>query len=266
MKRAILFDLEGTLLEYRRPADSRQLFDAGTARIYACLTSLGCSLPAFEPFARQQRAIARRIRWATWLTRAQPDTRRILRRLCADYRLQRDETSLAKLGWIWYQPAADAMTLPTDVIPTLGALRDADVKLALVVNTPHLGAVIDQHLETVGLLDFFPVRVYSSEIEASKPNLKPFHLALEQLGASANEAVFVGDDATTDLAGARRLGMQTILRATNHRPRDRRFADYAIERIEQLLDVFQLVAERSARLSDSAMPLPPLKVAAPSLR
>ena len=54
------------------------------------------------------------------------ETRPLLRRLCADYRLQRDETSLAKLGLIWYQPTADTMTLPADVIPTLTALRDAD--------------------------------------------------------------------------------------------------------------------------------------------
>ena len=263
MKRAVLFDLDDTLLEYRQPPNARALFDAGTARIYACLTSLGCALPAFEPFARRQRAIARRIAWATWLTRSHPDGRRLLRRLCSDYRLQRDEGSLAKLGWLWYEPAADAMVLGADVIPTLSALRDAEVKLALVVNTPHLGAVIDQHLESVGLLEFFPVRVYSSEIEASKPSPRPFQTALEQLGASANEAIFVGDDATIDLAGAKRVGLQTVLRSADPRPRDRRFADHVIERIEQLLDIFQLVVEHT---SERSMPLPPLKVPATSLR
>jgi HAD superfamily hydrolase (TIGR01509 family) len=265
MKRAVLFDLDDTLLEYRRPLNARALFDAGTARIYACLTSLGCSLPAFEPFARRQRAIARRIAWATRLTRSHPDGRRLLRRLCSDYRLQRDETSLAKLGWIWYQPTADAMALPPDVIPTLTALREVDVKLALVVNTPHLGAVIDQHLDSVGLLEFFPVRVYSSEIEASKPNPRPYQTALEQLGVSAPEAIFVGDDAAKDLAGARCVGMQTVLRATSpQQMRERRFADHVIERIEQLLDIFQLVVEHAG---DRALPpLPPLKVPAASVR
>lgn len=261
MKRAVLFDLEGTLLDYRRPTPNpRALFDAGSARIYACLTSLGCSLPAFEPFARQQRAIARRIRWASWLTRSRPDGRPILRRLCADYRLQRDETSLAKLGWLWYEPTADAMTLAADVIPTLTALRDAEVKLALVVNTPHLGAVIDQHLETLGLFDFFPVRIYSSEIEASKPSPRAYRVALDQLDVSATESIFVSDD-LADLAGAHPLGMQTVLRRRLHpKPRERRLADHVIQSIDELLDIFQLVAEQPANGSPS-MPLPPLKVA-----
>jgi FMN phosphatase YigB (HAD superfamily) len=263
MKRAVLFDLDDTLLEYRRPPNARALFDAGTARIYACLTSLGCSLPAFEPFARRQRAIARRIAWATWLTRSHPDGRRLLRRLCRDYRLQRDEGSLAKLGWLWYEPTADAMSLPADVIPTLSALRDADVKLALVVNTPHLGAVVDQHLDSVGLLEFFPVRIYSSEIEASKPSPRPFQTALEHVGVTSQEAIFVGDDATIDLAGARRVGMQTVLRSADPKPRDRRFANHVIERIDQLLDIFELVVEHT---SDRSMPLPSLKVPATSLR
>jgi FMN phosphatase YigB (HAD superfamily) len=259
MKRAVLFDLDDTLLEFRQPPNPRALFDAGSARIYACLTSLGCSLPAFEPFARHQRRIARRIAWVTWLTRAQPDGRRLLRRLCKDYRLQRDEASLAKLGWIWYQPTADAMTLPSDVIPTLTALRDADMKLGLVVNTPHLGTVIDQHLESVGLLEFFPVRVYSSEIEASKPRPRPFRMALEQLDVAANETLFVGDDAATDLAGARGMGMQTILKSARPTSRQRKLAHHVIERIEQLLDIFQLVVEHA---NGASMALPPLKVPA----
>jgi FMN phosphatase YigB (HAD superfamily) len=261
MKRAVLFDLEGTLLEHRQPAvNERALFDAGSARIYACLTSLGCSLPAFEPFARRQRAIARRIRWATWLTRSRPDSRALLRRLCADYRLQRDETSLAKLGWLWYEPAADTMTLPADVVPTLCALRDAEVKLALVVNTPQLGGVIDQQLEMLGLLEFFAVRIYSSEIDAQKPGPRPFQAALGQLKARADEAIFVSDDAAIDLAGAKRLGMQTILRSSSPHPRDRRLADHVIERIAQLLDLFQLVTETAAA-APTPMALPTLNVA-----
>jgi FMN phosphatase YigB (HAD superfamily) len=139
MIRAVLFDFDDTLVDFRR-GDPRAQFEAGAARVYAYLTARGCSMPSFEPFYSRQRRLARRIDFRTWITGGEPDGRRLLRRLCNDYNLQRDETSLAKLGWLWYEPILETAELPADVIPTLAALRDGDVKLGLVVNTRPPGA------------------------------------------------------------------------------------------------------------------------------
>src|SRR4051812_10385653 len=81
MVRGILFDLDGTLVDYR-PADPRALFDAGVAKVYALLTARGCALPAFEDFCIRQRRLARRFDWTTWLSGGEPDARRLLRHLC----------------------------------------------------------------------------------------------------------------------------------------------------------------------------------------
>ncbi len=240
MIRAILFDLDDTLVEFHH-ASPRALFDAGAARVYAFLTAKGCSLPAFEQFLSQQRGIDRWIRWKTRLSGGEPDGRRMFRRICKDYGLQRDASALAKLGWLWYDPVRESADLAPDVIPTLKALRAGDVKLALVVNTLHQGEVIDRHLEALGLLEFFPVRAYSTEVGARKPDPHLFNAALEELKVAPSAALFVGDDPKADILGARRLGMQTVLRQPANQPRPKGLADYAIENISQLLELFDIV-------------------------
>jgi putative hydrolase of the HAD superfamily len=258
MDRGILFDLDGTLVDYPASADARELFDEGAAKVYALLTAKGCSLPSFEQFARQQRGIACRIDWVTWLTGGEPDGRRLLRRLCKDYGLQRDHASLVLLGGLWYGPTAQSASLASDVIPTLTALRDAGVKLGIVTNAIWPGEVIDQHLESLGLIEFFPVRIYSTEHAAQKPHLNLFRAALDELQLAAAETIFVGDEPAVDLLGARRAGMRCILRAKNPSKRDSRLADHVIERIGQLTDIFQLIPER-ARTAAPSMPMPNLR-------
>jgi putative hydrolase of the HAD superfamily len=262
MIRAVLFDLDDTLVDFH-PPDRRTLFEAGAGRVYAFLTARGCSLPAFAPFVARQRRIARRIDFTTWLTGGEPDGRRLLRRLCKDFRLQRDAQCLAKLGWLWYEPMLEHAEMAGDIIPTLAALRDGDVKLGLVVNTIHQGEVIDRHLEQLGLLSFFPVRAYSTEIAARKPNPQLFQAALKELGVSADETVFVGDDPKLDIFGAQRAGMRTVVRIPPHSRRTRGMADYAVERIGQLLDIFDIVPTTKAQGSLPIDAIAPTKIHSP---
>ncbi|MEA2709112.1 MAG: putative hydrolase of the superfamily [Phycisphaerales bacterium] len=264
MIRAVLFDFDDTLVDFR-PADPRALFEAGAARVYAYLTARGCSLPAFAPFCSRQRWAARRIAVTTRLRGRQPDGRRLLRRICNDFRLQRDEVSLAKLGWLWYEPVIENAELPADVIPTLAALRDGDVKLGLVVNTIHQGQVIDRHLESLGLLEFFPVRVYSSELAVRKPSPQTFAAALKQLDVPAAETLFVGDDPKLDIFGAQRAGMRAVVRHAPHSPHrpGRGMADYSIERIGQLLDIFDIVPATAAQGSLRIETISPTPIISP---
>jgi putative hydrolase of the HAD superfamily len=246
MDRGILFDLDGTLVDYPVRADSRSLFDEGAAKVYALLTAKGCALPSFEQFASQQRTINRRIDWVTWITGGEPDGRRLLRRLCKDYGLQRDHSSLVLLGDLWYGPTAETATLAPDVIPTLSALTDAGIRLGVVANTAWPGEVIDHQLATMGLIDFFPVRVYSTEHAAQKPHPNLFRAALDELQLAPAETIFVGDEPSVDVLGARRAGMRCILRGTNVSKRDARLAEHVIERIGQLTDILQLAPQSSA--------------------
>jgi putative hydrolase of the HAD superfamily len=243
MTRAVLFDFDQTLVEFP-PADPRTLFEEGASRCYAFLSAHDRSLPTFEAFCRRHRWLRLRYRWMTRLTGGEADMRPFLRRICKDFGLQRDQASLATLGWAWYEPIAEKATLAPDVRPTLTALTAAGIELGLVINSAHPAGVIDQHLDQLKLLEFFPTRAYSTEIGAHKPDAQLFSAALNSIGASASEAIYVGDEIRSDILGAHRVGIRTVLLSRNVISKPPA-ADYMIRDLAQLLDLPELAQVQS---------------------
>jgi putative hydrolase of the HAD superfamily len=92
-------------------------------------------------------------------------------------------------------------------IPTLEALAPR-YHLALVTN----GApdVQREKLAATGLGRYFAAVVISAELGIGKPDRRIFGAALDRIGASASDAVMVGDSLERDVAGARGAGLRTI--------------------------------------------------------
>ena len=90
-------------------------------------------------------------------------------------------------------------------VKALAELRDRGLGLAVVSNFDRrLPALLD----ALGLGVYLATVVLPSDAGAAKPDPRIFRLALERLGASAEQALFVGDDASRDLAGARAVGIR----------------------------------------------------------
>ena len=58
---------------------------------------------------------------------------------------------------------------------------------------------------------FFDAEVFSCSVGLRKPDPRIYLLACEQLGVQPQEALFVGDGANDELAGAERVGMTAVL-------------------------------------------------------
>ena len=56
----------------------------------------------------------------------------------------------------------------------------------------------------------FDAEVFSSQCRLHKPDPRIYELALQQLGVDAAEALYVGDGANDELAGAERAGMRVV--------------------------------------------------------
>ncbi|MFW5747970.1 MAG: HAD family hydrolase, partial [bacterium] len=63
------------------------------------------------------------------------------------------------------------------------------------------------------LEDLFDTVVFSCEAGYAKPEPEIYRIALERLGAEADEAVFIGDGSSGELEGARRAGLDTVMAA-----------------------------------------------------
>lgn len=235
--RAVLFDLGDTLLDFQ-PMDTRALFRQAARATYDVLEARGVkSLPAFERYAS---VYFRGMKWAYFwakLRRREFNSLELLRRFHTRMGLPTDDALLRELSWLWYEPVTRHTRVEADLRPTLAAMRDTGLHLGVISNTFVPGFVHDRHLEMEGLLEFFPVRVYSSEVGYRKPDRRIFETALSRLGVRARETLFVGDLIKTDIVGARRLGMRTALKQPFANLRPHRIADHVIRRISDLAGV-----------------------------
>ncbi|MCL2646482.1 MAG: HAD family hydrolase [Phycisphaerales bacterium] len=240
--------------EAQNPRQSRGL----TAKCN-CLGGTG-GFPSFERYFKvNYRLMSRAYMWSK-LIRRDFSYADILYRAAKKLKLSLAEDDLQQLSALWYQPIHEASHIDPDVTHVLSDLRQAGTKLAIVSNTLVPPECLDAHLAREGLLEFFPVRIYSSMVRYRKPHPRIFQLALEQVGVPANRALFIGDLLIADIAGAKRAGMRTIWKPSLHtapplfhpsfslfRRSHRHRPDFTIFRVTELPSVLHLCGWRAAR-------------------
>lgn len=91
---------------------------------------------------------------------------------------------------------------------TLAQLRNRGYRLGLI--TVCSEDVPDVWGETA-FAELFDATVFSCSVGLRKPDPRIYQLACEQLGVQPAEAIFVGDGANDELAGAERVGMRAVL-------------------------------------------------------
>ena len=102
---------------------------------------------------------------------------------------------------LWRRPIAGAL----DVVARLHA---AGRRLAVVSNAE---GQVEQDLVAAGFGAYLETVVDSHRVGVAKPDPRIFAIALERLGAGAEQALYVGDVPAYDVAGARAAGMPAVL-------------------------------------------------------
>lgn len=207
--RVILFDLGDTLIQFGQ-VDRRALFHEGARRTYRLWARRQRRMPDFRRYYLHQWFA---VRWGVmklYLRHREVDSVRLIRRACRKLWLSAPEPFYDELLWHWYAPLAEVSSLEPALHQTLERLTGEGYQLGIVSNTFVPGFVLDRHLRELGLLKFFPTRVYSSDVGYRKPHRQIFRQALHAAGAPAGETMFIGDLLETDVRGARRAGMRSV--------------------------------------------------------
>ncbi|HEX3805758.1 MAG TPA: HAD family hydrolase [Gaiellaceae bacterium] len=93
-------------------------------------------------------------------------------------------------------------------VDTLKHLRADGCKVGLITVCTEDVELLWPESEFAGLFD---AEVFSNAVGLAKPDPRIYLHCCELLGVEPQDAVFVGDGANDELAGARRVGMQAIL-------------------------------------------------------
>jgi putative hydrolase of the HAD superfamily len=128
---------------------------------------------------------------------------------------------------------ASTCVLFPDALPTLAALRAAGFKLGLITN----GSVRMQSgkLACLALPALFDTVLISDAEGVSKPDPEIFRRALERLAVDAAHACYVGNHPEVDIAGAKVAGMKAVWRRDPFLPPPIE-ADAVIEELHDLLE------------------------------
>ena len=95
-----------------------------------------------------------------------------------------------------------------DVLPTIGAIRDAGVAVGLISNFEEW---LEEMLTAWEVTTLFEPIVVSGREGVEKPDPAIFRLAVERAGVAPEDAVYVGDHPRIDAAAAEAVGMASIL-------------------------------------------------------
>ena len=92
----------------------------------------------------------------------------------------------------------------------LSALTEAGFHLALISNTGFTsGDIYRRWFDDLGWRDSFEVTTFSNEAAVAKPTASIFTNTLDEMNARPENAIHVGDNLLSDIAGAHRAGMST---------------------------------------------------------
>jgi putative hydrolase of the HAD superfamily len=123
-----------------------------------------------------------------------------------------DSRTVDRLARVYQEPV---LTHRPQITPAAAEavheMRARGLALGVISNTGRTpGRVLRRLLEDHGLRPCFDVLAFSDEAGVRKPAAAIFRRVLDRVGTDPADAVHVGDDAVTDVAGARGIGMRTI--------------------------------------------------------
>ena len=210
--KAVLFDIGETLLNFGK-VNTTRLFRQGAKLSYDFLKGCGQPVGNFKYYCWRNLIALRLRQWLANITKKDFNSLVLLRGVGTKRGIKLDRQQWRHFAWLWYEPLSQVSQVESDIAETLAALENLGLKLGIVSNTFVTASSLDKHLERFGILDFFPMRLYSYELDFRKPDARIFKTAAERIGEVPQNIMFVGDRIDKDVKPAAKTGMWTVLKA-----------------------------------------------------
>jgi len=227
--RTVLFDLDGTLCEYRRP---------GSAVLSAAFEAVGV-----DPFFAVEEYYDRYGEFAPESSGPTELRRRAFESIARDRGRSADPGRAVAAAYADRRDHAAVDPLPG--VPEVVERLAADRRVGLVTNGS--SGMQTQKLGTLGLGDAFETVVFAGHYNdgrgavPAKPDPAPFSPALDDLGVAPGNAVYVGNAPEADVAGGAAAGLTTVLVGGRDSADGPVAPDHVVDAVADLPDVLYSV-------------------------
>ena len=124
-----------------------------------------------------------------------------------------------------------------NMILMLKALSAKNYRLGVITNGR--SPFQEQNIQALGIQPFFSTVLVSEAVGLRKPDPAIFQKALHSMDVRASDAVFIGDSPESDIRGARRAGMKAIWKRHPYW----RYCDYADATCDDLIELLNIIGQ-----------------------
>ncbi len=202
--KAVIFDYIGTLVNC-----GNYTLEASREKLLAALAVEGFEVPkdkfleayivTHEKYRKVRYEQLKEVTNAVWVAEA-------LRNL--GFKVAADDPRIKAALNVFFKDYVDTLELRAGAKKLTKQARQ-QFKVGLISNFTH-APVIYKSLRQLGINDCFNVIVVSEEVGWRKPSRHIFQEALNKLGVTANQAVYIGDSPIEDIKGAKDAGLKTV--------------------------------------------------------
>lgn len=234
--------MDDTLINWSEPAVEWEEFHLGRVKqIHEYLVEHGYKLPEVKAFHEFIRDRFRQV-WddarGTWTI---PSIGEVMYQILVDLDLDVTQVDMRALLELYNWGVFPGVIPFEDTHDVLEELHRREYKIGLVTNSIFPMWMRDVELEAYDLMRFLDARITSGDIGYLKPHPEIYERILKMLEVKPEQAVFVGDRPTNDIAGANDVGLISVLMSPPHLERELNgvVPDYTISSLSELLPLLE---------------------------
>lgn len=233
MKKAILFDLGNTLIQYFERSEFPGILREAIEEAYKYL----CQDDKFNiPFDN----VWERVKTEDHESKDY-SVRSLENRLKNIFMLDNlSDESMMSLCRYFMKPIFSKSCIYDDTLPILSKLKSNGIKMAIISNTTwgSPAELWNEEIKRFGLTEYVDMAIFCRDVGWRKPDSRIFEYALEKLSLKTDECIFIGDDPRWDIAGPKAIGMEAIL--INRKNVNQEVKEQEIGNLYEIIDVLKI--------------------------